>query len=49
VSDTAGELDPATASATGTNIAAIALAPLASGTSTIQVLLNPGLWSSTFV
>lgn len=49
VSDTAGEFNPAAAQATGTNIAAIALAPLASGTSTIQVLLNPGLWSSTFV
>lgn len=50
ISDTVGNgLDPAAAQATGTNIAAIALAPLASGTSTIQVLLNPGLWTSTFV
>lgn len=49
VSDTAGQFDPASASATGTNIGAIALEALASGTGQIQVLLNGGFWTSTFV
>lgn len=49
VSDTAGAFDPATASATGTNIGAVALDTLASGTAQIQVLLNNGFWTSTFV
>lgn len=49
VSDTAGQFDPATANATGTNIGAIALEALASGTGQIQVLLNGGFWTSTFV
>lgn len=48
VSNTAGEFDTGGA-ATGTVCAAVALAPLASGTSTIQVLLNPGLYSPAVV
>jgi hypothetical protein len=49
VSDTAGAFDPATAQATGTNVAAVALEALASGTAQIQVLVTSNLWTSTFI
>lgn len=49
VSDTAGAFNSDTTAATGTNVGAIALEALASGTSQIQVLLNSGFWTSTFI
>jgi hypothetical protein len=48
VSDTAGEFDTG-GGATGTVCAAVALAPLASGTANIQVLLQPGLYCPAVV
>lgn len=48
VSDTAGEFDTGGAAA-GTVCAAVALATLAAGTSTIQVLLNPNVYSPAVV